>query len=440
MVRKERARARSLFVCLLFTVLLSSCVGADGLMQAPRPAVQYQRLQNRIDTLLASGYNYSAPVTGDIRHAVTMADLSGSGSQEAVVFLRSETEAMLAVFSPGGGEFTLLPPVTEDAESVHSAAFIDLDGDGRQEIIVGWQVGSLRALSVYSLEDGGLTEIFRSPSFSAYTVYSTDDSGTPALLIARVDSSEQVVDMVTYRDGELRLVSTAFLSRGAETVRRIRTGPLLDGKPGLYVTSQYQTAAGEVTDILTFSGGELVNISVNMETGISEALVRHREIAAYDIDGSGVLSLPRQVALARHPAEGEEGETFFEIHWNAYDSGGLSVETARTYHSPANNWYILLPEKWPKSHEYTVRRESNATVFSEITNTGDPADFLSIFYSTQTANDRNPVRDRTVLIEQDNLLVTAEIVPLKNDPARFYISEPELKALFNFIPVDWRLP
>jgi hypothetical protein len=366
--------------------------------------------------------------------------LAGNGLEDAVVFLRGETDNLLAVFLQGDGEFIALPPVAENAESVHSVMFSDLNGDGKQEIIVGWQIQGLRSLSVYTLDTEGLAEIYRC-FFSAFTVYDIEEAGTPALLVARMDAAEQVVEMVTDHGGELLPAGTAYLSAGAEAVQRIRTGPLLDGKPGLLIASRFpldDQTTGEVTDVLTFRDGNLVNISADMETGVSSVFVRHREFPAADIGNDGVLKLPRLTALPRHPDDSESGDSFYEIRWIAYESGGISVETARTYHSVNNNWYILIPEHWPE--RYTVRRElvsaaQFVTIFSRFPEGGEPADFLRIYALPQSAAARPPVRDRTVLAEQDNLLITAEIIP-----EQFSLTEQELKAIFYLNPADWGIP
>jgi hypothetical protein len=423
----------------LAAALLSGCFGYEDLMQAPRPALQHQRLQDHIDALLAAGYTYSYPLAGEHRQAILMTDLTGNGLDDAVVFLRrGETESLLTVFSPSGGDFVSLPPIYEDAESIHSVSFHDISGSGLPEIIVGWQVGALRYLSVYSLEEGGLTEIFTS-AYSGYTIFDIEGSGTDSLLLIQIDSDRQTVEMVTNRNGELAVTDAAALSLGAEAVRRVFTGSLRDERPGMFITSQYQTSIGEVTDVFTFRDGSLVNISVNMETGVSDMLVRHRAIPAADIGGDGVFKIPRQVELPRHPDD-LTGETFYELRWNAYESGGLSVETARTYHSAHHNWYILLPEQWPET--YTVRRVTSGaqaiTTFSLFKDGGETEDFLIIYYLFQSAANRPQFRDRTVLAEQTNLLVTAEIIPLRDEQTPFSMTEQELKELFHLNPMEWR--
>jgi hypothetical protein len=320
---------------------------------------------------------------------------------------------------------------------VHSAVFRDLNGNGRQEIIVGWQVAGLRSLSVYTIEeDNSLAEVFSRP-FSGYALYDIEDTGVPALLLIHADPEGSRVEMVSARDDEYTVVSTAFLSVGAEALRRIRTGPLLDGRPALYIASQFQSAAGgEVTDVFTFQDGNLVNISARFDSGISDRLVRQEGIFATDINGDGVLDLPSPVELPFHP---DAADSFYEIHWGAYDSGGLFTHTARTYHNLRDNWYLLLPEQWLPADRYTVRRDNisasqSVTVFSVFGDT--PLDFLKIYHNNQPAASRAPVRNRAILAEQDNFLVSAEIIETEEQK----ISEDELKSMFNLIPVDWRAP
>jgi hypothetical protein len=410
-------------------------------MRAPKPAVQLQRLQTQIDELLDDAYIYSAPVAGENRSAFLMTDLTGDGSEDAVVLMRSETEHCIAVFLSGEGEFIPLPLVSENAESIHSISFSDLNGDGRQEIIVGWQVAGLRYLYVYTVEENHLVQVF-DRRFSGYVLFDIEESGTQSLLLIYTDADEAVVEMITGRDGEYRVASSAFLSRGADPLQRIRTGPLRDGKPALYIASRYNAVPNsEVTDVIIFQEGNLVNISAALETGVSEHLVRQWEILADDITGNGVLDLPNPRELPAHPAS--SGDPFFEIQWGAYDSGGVFKNTAKTYHSFRDNWYLQLPGQWPE--RYTVRRDSvsaalSATVFSVIPQSGDPIDFLKIYYNNQPASSRHPVRDRQILIEHDNFLISAEIFPLKDSLAVHNISEDELMSLFNIIPTDWRIP
>jgi hypothetical protein len=278
--------------------------------------------------------------------------------------------------------------------------------------------------------------------FSGYVLYDIEGNGTPVLLLVYTDPEEAVVEMIAELDGEYTVVSTAFLSRGAEALRRIRTGPLRDERPALFVASQYQSVTGsEVTDVLIFRDGNLVNISADLQTGVSGLLVRQWELLAADIDGDGVLDLPSPVELPKHP-DAAASDPFYEMHWGAYDSGGFFEHTARTYHSFRDNWYLLLPEQWPE--RYTVRRDAistaqSVTIFSILARWDEPVDFLRIYYDNRPASSRPPIRNRTILAEQDNFFVSAEILPLTDDLASHDITEEELRALFHLIPADWRI-
>lgn len=439
---------RRLYLFLPLILLLSGCIGSEDLMQAPRPATQYQNLQNQIDTLVASGYTQSVPISGDYRQAVVMYDLTGNGTEEAIVFLRNETVNTMTVFTNEDGNYAALPSVVESAESVHSVVFSDFDGDGRQEIVVGWQIAGLRSLSVYTLEGGALTEIFSRP-YSSYIVYDIVGEGRESLILIQSGAADQagVVEMLTVSDGEMSPLEPVSLSRGVGAVLRVKVGPLSDGRPGLLVSSTYYIpdtlVSGEVTDVFTFRDGRLINVSLNMETGVSDALVRTVSIAATDINNDGVLDLPRPIELPRHPDDNEtNSDPFYEIHWSTYDSNGLSVETARTYQSSTNSWRLLLPAQWPES--YTVRRSipsaaQTVTTFSIILEGAEPVDFLRIYHMNLSTSDQPQLSGRTVLADQRPLLVTAELIPLKGDLAVHNISETELKSLFKLIPADWKV-
>ncbi len=411
-------------------------------MKAPRRVPQYQRLQTLIDVLLSEGLSYSAPVAGSYRSPVEMRDLSGDGQEEAVVFLRGATDTQLVVFVPTGDSYTPLQRITENADSVHSIAFHDFTGDGKTEIAVGWQLGNLRSVSVYTLIGDTPTEILSQP-YEEYVVYDEENGDLPALFIVKLDAAELtgIASLFIYRDGEMPLLDSDNLSLGAEAVLRVRTTPLTDGKPGFLVASKFQTT-GEITDVFTYRDDSLINVSRNMETGISSALVRSMSVIADDIDEDGVVDLPLPIMLQPHPEAAEDAAIVYEMYWRAYDSNGASIETARTFYNEYRGWYLLLPEQWPDTGDYTVKRNAISTsrvitTFSLLLEDNATYDFLSIDYFNHAAGNKPQFQNRTVLLDETLLSVTAELTPFPKDFAQYSITEEELKSMFHVIPVQW---
>ncbi|MDR1670083.1 MAG: VCBS repeat-containing protein [Oscillospiraceae bacterium] len=462
---KQRGRRSRLpLLCLALLFFLGGCISPEELMMAPGAAPQYEKLQNLIDLLLSEGLAYSAPATGDYRSPVEFKDLDSDGEEEAVVFLRGTsdgaTDAQMAVFVPSEGGFEPPVRIIENADSVRSIAFHDFNGDGKLEITVGWSLANHHSISVYSLTDDpaneGINEILSEP-YSEFVVYDEEDGEAPSLFLIEMTALPSAADASTTefigvaelfasRDGEMRSLASAELSRGAEAVKRVRTTPLSDGKPGFLVASQYKVfndltgeVNGEITDVFTYRDGILVNISRDMETGISTALIREIEIPADDIDEDGVLDLPQPILLNPYPGA-EEVFPVYEILWRSYDSNGASAQTARTYYNRTRGWFLLLPEQWPDAGRYTVRRITvsenpvhTMTTFSLLDEDGGATEFLTVYYFIRQTGENPRISGRTVLVDESLLLVTADLTPLKG----FSISEERLKNMFRRIPIEW---
>ena len=92
-------KALLVFAAALMILPLSGCLqSAEDLYALPRQSDEYYTLQNQIEAVLDTGAEYSAPVAGDRRQAVQLADLDSDGQKEAIVFLRTQGEKPLKIY------------------------------------------------------------------------------------------------------------------------------------------------------------------------------------------------------------------------------------------------------------------------------------------------------------------------------------------------------
>ena len=70
-----------ILMALLLCALFAGCVlqSPEELYQLPEQSEEYYNLQNQIESVLAGGAEYCAPVSGDRRQAVQLADLNSDG-------------------------------------------------------------------------------------------------------------------------------------------------------------------------------------------------------------------------------------------------------------------------------------------------------------------------------------------------------------------------
>ena len=148
-----------LTVCALLTLLLSACMfnsSPEEMYELPHIPEEYAALQEKIDELVTAGAEYAAPISGTNIQSVQLVDLDGDGTEEAVAFFRNSTEEKplkIYIFRSGHEDYEQAALIESSGMSIYSVRYVDLDGDGRREILVGWRLSAeLQALGVYALQ------------------------------------------------------------------------------------------------------------------------------------------------------------------------------------------------------------------------------------------------------------------------------------------------
>ncbi len=388
---------KRILLLLLGALLLTLCgCGMGGsieeLYSLPQLADEYVELQRAIDAVLSGGAVYSAPVDGVHRQSVQLCDLNGDGEEEAVAFFSTAGEKPLKIcfFLRSDGKYERAAVIEGAGSSIESIDYEDLDGDGWMEAIVGWGMGGdLKMLEVYTLKGFQVASI-AAADYSRYLTADMNGDGRKEILAVRRGTAEGAGTVTLYavaEDGETASAAEK-LSAGLDSVTKLAVGSLKDRPGALFVEGSCQ--GGLVTDVLIYDGGVLKNITLDPDTGVSDATLRSSTAAFQDLNGDGSYLIPIPRPL---PAQGET--VYRVLDWYGYNSRGKYTIVATTYHNYSDSWYLLLPESWG---EISLRREDSdvgerAVVFSLWNGEGQPVtDFLAIY--TLSGENRKELADR----------------------------------------------
>ena len=378
---KRLAKGLLLGCALLFLLLLSACSpGRDmeEFMALPRLPQEYLELQQVLDSLQAEGAAFSAPVSGSYRQSVQFYDVNGDGSEEALAFFHTSGEHPLRIyiFTRDESRYTPAAVVEGDGASIESVTYLDMDGDGWTELVVGWGMGAdLKMLTLYSLKAFQVSPI-AAADYHQYTTGDMDGDGHSELLLVRLGEGDKPgsAELIGLnRDGET-VNASSRLSMGMESVSRITCAPLLNRPSALYVEGSL--SGGLVTDVFFYGEETLKNITLNGD--LSQVTWRSSSVALRDLNGDGIPEIPIPRALP------QQGETVYRVlDW--YDINNLGYRRLQfsTYHNFSDSWYLILSEYW--GDRISIRREDSdtgerAVVFSRW-NSADQAvtDFLVIY-------------------------------------------------------------
>jgi len=431
-----------ILLVVLAVVLLSGClrITADELYSLPEISEEYLRLQAHITMLLNQGAEFAPPTRGPNRQSVQLVDLNGSGTSEVIAFFAIPAESTLKIyiFQLIDGDYTIADTIEGVGTEIESVRYVDMDGDGTMELVIGWQMDqALRYMSIYSIAGFHNQVLVSGVEYSEITNHDMTGNGTDDVIVFRMPAQDTGAVAEVYslmQDGEV-IMEEARLSYGIETISRIFTGWLIDGSPAIFVDSEGTFANGSlVTDIFAKHRGSFTNVSLAVTSGISENNVRHR-MASSDINKDGIVKIP-SLRLLKAQSETE----YYAIDWFAFRSSGIRSLILTTYHNNFDEWFLILPSDW--NEQVTVRREDavpgeRTIIFTYLGSADEQQiDFLKIHkLSGESAYERARSGNRVFLLTEGASSYAFEILT-PPDSFGLTLNETVIKENFRLIYSD----
>ena len=422
---------------LALAAVLSGCTVFDSsveqLFTLPRMAPEYTGLSQQLDSLISQGYEYASPSGGRNIQSVQMVDLEDDGRQEALVFLRrsaDEKPLKIMVYRLDGDDsYSLLCTIESSGTAVDSVYYQDLNGDGRQELIVGWRISAdVQTLAAYSIEPEPV--VLMSCGYSRFSIQDLNGDGAPSLLVIRADGElGPVAEFYGWQEEQMGVSYRCRLSSSMTALNRgsVVTGMADRDTPAVFITG-VDTTSMAVTDILIYRPeAGLVNVALDKTSGISAAVYPYRQLAPQDIDGDGVTEIP--CPLGDSAAEQTDGL----VSWMSWQSDGRFQQTAKTYHSLSSGWYFTIPASWWSWEVDAVtggiQNESQMTLRIN----GDSV--LTIYTITgENRDNRSRMGSRIVLRRQATTVYAGEVYEI----APYYgMDEDLLRRSFSLILGTW---
>lgn len=377
----------------------------EDMFTLPRIPDEYTGLSQKIEALVAQGYEYAPPTVGQNIQAVQMEDLNGDGTQEALVFCRKPGDAKplkILVFEKLEESYELLCTVESSGNSIDSVYYEDMTGDGRNELVVGWKISStLQTVAVYNIGREAIP--LMSSSYTRFVVQELNSYDPPALYVMRSDGDgTPVAEVYTWQTNILAVAYRCGLSAAMSDLARgsVVKGTLTGGKPAVFITSVNDNG-NAVTDILTWeSSGAVVNVAVDESTGKTRVIQAYRQLTPQDVDGDGVTEVP-------FPDWWDSG-TDTLASWRQFSSNGWNEQVALTYHCQSGGWYFEFPAEW--WGHVSIKATEVVAGENQVLVQVDGTEVLALYTITnENRESRASMGERFVLWRQPSTVFAAEL-------------------------------
>ena len=469
-------------------LMLSGCLfrSPSDLYEQPAKSAGYEQLNRTIADIksgLEAEYGTSVEnaviVTGSHTATIQLQDLDGDGEREsAVTFMRlpgAENAIKIFIFRQVGEVYAVSGIVEGDGAALYSVDYVDLNGSGKKEIVVNWQVSAgVYKLGAYTIDevtkpvtiqkDDTTVAVWQSlnvekraalratelllTSWSGaadgtrgYTLADLDKDTQAEVAVVRIDASGMGshVEAFDWKDGTLTSCGVVNLSAGIKSLAKLRSnyvgGELYPS--ALYVSSTLHDGE-RVVDVLTWQEGGLVNLSMDEETGVSkEVIIGYTDVNMSDINADMILELPKPSPL---PSLTENAPgNFYLINWYQYQKNADVRRIMTTYHNVADGWYLEIPDNW--KNKITIYKNDTVigqreVIFAYLRGGEEtPLPFLSIYRLTGTNRTAASTRaGRFVLREEESIIYSAKFYDVKFNCG---LDEAGLMNSFHILQNGW---
>lgn len=300
----KRLAAGFLAVMLILTFCGCDGFGAadDALLSPPRAGGEYALISEVLKKSITGKYTLKYPSSGEYRSAIVLKDINNDSSDEAVAFYTTAADNTVTVhinlIAKINGEYISVGSSKIVGSGVERVEFCDLDGDGKQEIIVGYYVfGNVdKQVAVYEYSSNTLVQRALE-KYTEFVVCDLDGNGVSGLCLTLLDAAQKTASakLLQITKKGVTQLGTCALDGNVTSYYRPVISKLSDGRLAVLVDAVKGT--GMITEVLCYEKDALVNTFFDTQLLSTTATYRQSLVASRDIDGDGSVEIPMLQSL-----------------------------------------------------------------------------------------------------------------------------------------------
>lgn len=344
MLKKVLTIAIALLMCFVFT----GCEIIDSTKDMVAPPELTGEMSLIADALYKSvgvDCDLKYPSSGDRRSAIVLEDLNGDSIFEAFAFYSTSDDEMTTmhvnVICQIGGVWTSVSDQTVVAIGVEMVDFCDLDNDGLEEILIGWEVNgnNEKQLSVFNFNENKLNQQLLQ-AYTSFMCCDLDNNGVNEIFVHLLNTTEKTnkAMIYNYADGKMAQTAGCLMDGSIKSAEFPVLSTLSNGQKAIYINET--KGVGAITEVLYISKGELINPLLDTVNSFENILtLRAASLKIQDINSDGILEIPVASDL---PNATDSDEKLYYTNWCSFNGEKLSVKLV-TVVNTVDGYYLTVP-------------------------------------------------------------------------------------------------
>lgn len=421
-------RSIAIAICILSLISFSSCglrlVSVDSLIRAPKLTGENQRVQQALDADTGGDIILKSPSAGAYSSAFVYQDLDGDSIDECIAFYAKKKDVNtmhINILSLNENEnWHSVADLLGYGSDVHSLLFADVDGDGKQEMIVTWSIlesKSNRYISVYGRysPESGMVSLMKELFTFAHTLDVNGDGDDEIFLTSLETAGDSYVAFG-------RLFSYNKESGAIELTGEVRLDPSVTSYSA--VTHDFQgdycriyidgvvSETHRITEVIEVRRQDMHMKLPNLNgKSFAQATLRSEGAVCADINNDGLIEIP-----SYSPLPGGEivdrlrgvSEQLYLTSWNTYDNGVLH-DVYRYIDCPDEAFRFEFPDEWQNNMTAIRDTKLHRLKFCSLNSNGQAEHMLFCVDYIKKESTRNFGENSGILYSDDDMVYAYSI-------------------------------
>lgn len=394
---KWKAAVAAVLFFMLASLSGCSFVGLDAqsLMHAPRPTGENEAdIQNLLESTADGDLTLKYPSAGEYRSAIIKHNIYGDESDEAIAFYqkKGETSGINIMFMwKDAGKWENLGLFNNPASKVDRVCFGDMDGDGTDEVIVGWgsSLNNTGEICVYYQQDERMQELQLSQSYTEMAVMDFDDDGRDEIFTASITVGDEPASAQLLRvtGDAIEQIGTAPLDVGVTQYASVQAG-LINAKQVGIVLDGVKSADTMVTELLYWDKKTetLRSPFYDSTTKTAKSTERNTSIVSKDINGDSIIEIPMVTLMPGYSGNSADDSSYL-TSWFRYDTDTNTLfRVLSLLINYSDGYWFSIPDMWRGKITTQLDPSSRTlTVYEWVTTQENKAGFAATpLFSIQT--------------------------------------------------------
>lgn len=412
-------------ICFLFIIFLTTgCVGGNFLnlgnvMYCPNLSEDEVSVKSIVIDMVGSDVIWKYPKRGDYKSSIIFCSLDNKSSQALVTYQESGTEikSHIMILNKNQGVWEKVDDFSNNAQEIDKILISDLDGNGINEVIIGWASSDKdrNFASSYVYNDGNVKEIEICKDYTDFSSYNFNLNNSADLLIIYTDTEEKSAWFETAKlmgEDVVKTPKTKFNSR-IEKFESLCVGIIDDRRRGAFVDFRKMDNS-VITEIIYWDSGSREFILYDNVYNFEEFIRRNSSITCRDINSDGRLEIPVVSGEELYSEAVVPRRILNIIKWSNFNIFLKRFEPVqRCVYSCSGEYRFIIPEEWNSNIEVSYIDSAETMVFSKKENSGDghiPQDIFVIKRVGEGDFKENQDKEDSIILRREKgFLYIAEI-------------------------------